>query len=99
MMVADSAGSHTHACTHAHTHAHTCAHTRTRVCTHTPRSVNRVQCSLTQRLSAVTRGARGGGQALCGQAAVLTAPPAMEPLTKERHHLEVLAVHHVLGVG
>ena len=86
-------------CRLTHTCMHTCTHTCTHVCTHTPRSVNRVQCSLTQRLSAATRGARGGGQALCGQAAVLTAPPAMEPLTKERHHLEVLAVHHVLGVG
>ena len=61
--------------------------------------MNRVQCSLTQRLSAATKGACRGGQALCGQTAVLKAPPAVEPLTEERHHLEVLAVHHVLEVG
>ena len=67
----------------SHTHTHT----------HTPRSVNRVQCSLSQRLSAATRGAHAGGQPLCGQAAILTAPPALEPFSEERHYLEVLAVH------
>lgn len=38
-------------------------------------------------------------QPLCGQAAVLTAPPALEHFSEECHYLEVLAVHHFFEVG